>query len=83
MSVLTAALSGMSAAREQLDLAAEGIRRATSPRVSGEPRQVQGDRVELSEAAVRLLAARTAFKAAVELARTADEIDREAIGLLG
>ena len=76
MSVSAIALAGITSAVEQFDEAAEGIRKATS--VNPET----ADRVDLSAEAVKLLTARTAYKAAIEVAKTADEISEQAIDLL-
>ncbi len=77
MSVSAIALAGITSAVQQFDKAAEGIRRATSsdPETS--------DRVDLSVAAVDLLSARTAYQAAIEVAKSAEEISEHAIDLLG
>ena len=77
MSISVSAVTAITQALEQADRAAEEVRRATAP-----AREPAGDQVDLSTAAVKLLAARTAFSVGIELAKTADEIDREAINLL-
>ena len=76
MTISNTALVALSQAREQLDRAAEGIQRATNP----DPEIV--DRVDLSEEIVNLLTARTAFRSAIELAKTSDEIAEESLDLL-
>ena len=76
MSVSAIALAGITSAVKQFDEAAEGVRRATS----SDPETT--DRADLSEAAVKLLTARTAYKAAIEVAKSADEINEHAIDLL-
>ena len=78
MSISATALTTLNQAAEQVDRAAEGVRRATLPE-----REAGDDRVDLSTAAVRLLSARTAFEAGIVLARTADEIERASLDLLG
>jgi len=66
-------------AGKQVDQAAQGIRRAAAIQVENpEPR----DQADLSAEAVKLLAGRTAFKAGVALAKTADEIAEQTIDLL-
>ena len=76
MSISSIALMALAEAREQLDRSAEGIRQATAPYVEG------ADQVDLSEQAVKLLAAQTSYRAALELARTADEVAEETLDLL-
>lgn len=76
MNVSTTALTALSQAAERVDRAAEGIARATHPPAALE------DQVELSTEAVRLLVAKNGYDAAIELAKTADEIDQQAIDLL-
>ena len=76
MSISSIALVALAQAREQLDRSAEGIQRATAPSVERE------DQVDLSEQAVKLLAARTSCRAALDLARTADEVAEETLDLL-
>jgi hypothetical protein len=67
------ALAGMESASGQLDRAAAKIRRAAPAAM---------DTASLSDAAVQLLSARTAFAAAVKLAQTADELDQSSLNLL-
>ena len=76
MGISSIALVALAQAREQLDQSAEGIRQATAPYVEGT------DQVDLSEQAVKLLAARTSYRAALELARTADEVAEETLDIL-
>ena len=76
MSVSAIALAGITSAVEQFDEAAEAVRKATSSNPG------TADRVDLSSAAVKLLAARTAYQAAIEVAKSADEISEHAIDLL-
>lgn len=77
MTVSATALVALSQALERTDQAAEGIRRAAQPAPVGE------DQLDLSEEAVRLLAAKTSYDAAIALAKTADEMSQQAIDLLG
>jgi len=76
MSILSIALVALAQASDQLGRSAEGIRQATAPLVEGT------DQVDLGEQAVKLLAARTSYRAALELARTADEVAEETLDLL-
>ena len=76
MSVSGPALVGIANALKQFDRAAESVQRATAPDVEG------ADEVDLSTAATQLLAARTAFEAAIKVAQTADEVEQHAIDLL-
>ena len=76
MSISSVALVALAQAREQLDRSAEGVREASAPPVEG------ADQVDLSEQAVNLLVARTSYRAALELARTADEVAEETLDLL-
>jgi len=76
MSVSGPALVGIANALKQFDRAAESVQRATAPEAA------TGDEVDLSTAATQLLAARTAFEAAIKVAKTGDEIERHAIDLL-
>ncbi len=78
MSISATALTTINQALEQVDRAAEGVRRATLPL-----REPTADSVDLSTEAVRLLSARSAFEAGIVLARTADEIERTTLDLLG
>ncbi len=76
MSISSSALAGITQALKQFDQAAEGVRRAT------QPGPASADRLDLSTEAVKLLAARTAVQASLELAKAADEINEHAIDLL-
>ena len=76
MSISSSALAGITQALKQFDQAAEGIRRATQPETGS------ADRLDLSTEAVKLLAARTAVQASLEVAKTADEINQHVIDLL-
>lgn len=78
MSISGTALLAIHQAREQVDDAARGVRRATL--LAREP---AGDHLDLSTAVVNLLTARTAYQAGVALARTADEIERASLDLIG
>ena len=73
MTIQGIAGQALGAAAERLASAAEGVRRAAEP---GE------DTVSLSEQAVRLLQAKHEHRAALELARTADEIQQSLIDLI-
>ncbi len=75
MSISSSALAGITQALKQFDQAAEGIRRATQP-------ETGSDQLDLSTEAVKLLAARTAVEASLEVLKTADEINQHAIDLL-
>jgi flagellar hook protein FlgE len=68
--------AALSQAIERVDQAAEGIRNATQPSAG------DADQLDLSTEAVRLLVAKNGYDAAIELARTADEISQRAIDLL-
>ncbi|MEZ5365732.1 MAG: hypothetical protein R2748_26225 [Bryobacterales bacterium] len=74
MTIQAIAAAALSTASGRAASAAEGVRRAGEPQVE--------DSVSLSEQAVRLLKAHTEYEAAIELARTADEIQRSAVDLL-
>ena len=76
MSISSTALAGIAQALKQFDQAAEGIRRATLPEAAS------ADQLDLSTEAVKLLAARTAVQASLEVAKTADEINQHVIDLL-
>ncbi len=76
MSISSSALAGITQALKQFDQAAEGIRRATLPETG------PADRLDLSTEAVKLLAARTAVQASLEVAKTADENNQHEIDLL-
>ena len=66
----------MAAASRQVDRVADRVARAAV----ADP--LQADAADLSAEAVRLLAAQRAFQTAVKLARTADEMQKKALGLL-
>lgn len=74
MTIQGIAAGALSAATGRVASAADGVRRAAEPST--------GDSVSLSDEAVRLLQARSEYHAAIELARTADEIQQSAIDLL-
>jgi hypothetical protein len=76
MNVSSTALVALSQAAERVDQAAEGISRATHPARSLE------DQLDLSTEAVRLLVAKNGYAAAIGLAKTADEVNKQAIDLL-
>ncbi len=77
MTITTSALTALAEARKQLDTAAEGVERA------GRPASEAGDSLDLSTEAVKLLAAKTSFRAALLLAETAGEIEQHTLDLLG
>jgi len=79
MSVHATAQTALAQARVQFDQAARAVQKAAAPPRPAAPRD---DRVDLSAAAVELLAARTAFRAALQIARTADDLNRRSIDLL-
>ena len=76
MGVSATAFVALSQAAKRVDQAAEGIARAIRP--AGDI----DDHVELSVEAVSMLVAKNEYDAAMELAKTADEISRGAIDLL-
>jgi len=76
MTVSGTALIALSQALERVDQAAEGVSKATQLSVGVD------DQVDLSTEAVRLLVAKNGYDAAIDLARTADEVSRRAIDLL-
>lgn len=76
MSISATALVALNEAFENVDHAAEGVRRATN-----QARDPQ-DQVDLSTAAVSLLVAQSAVDSAVALAKTADEISEATLDLL-
>ena len=75
MTIQATALTALAAAQQRAEAAAEGVRRASSPSPAG-------DSVDLSEEAVRLLAASREFEAAIELARTGDELTQATLDIL-
>ena len=77
MTITASALAALAEARKDLDNAAEGVERATRPASEA------GDSLDLSSEAVKLLAAKTSFRAALELVETADEIEQHTLDLLG
>lgn len=76
MTIQATAITALAAASERVESAAEGVRRASAPPAR------DGDSVSLSEEAVRLLATSREFEAAVELARTGDELTKTTLDLL-
>ena len=76
MTVSATALVALSQALERVDQAAEGISNATQPSVGLD------DQLDLSAEAVRLLVAKEGYDAAIELAKTADEMSQRALDLL-
>ena len=77
MTITTSALTALAQARKQLNTAAEGVERAARPESAA------GDSLDLSTEAVKLLMAKTSFRAALQLVETADEIERHTLDLLG
>ncbi len=77
MTITTSALTALAQARKQLNTAAEGVERAVRPESEA------ADSLDLSTEAVTLLAAKTSFRAALQLVETADEIKRHSLDLLG
>ena len=77
MNIQATALTALAAAAERAKSAAEGVSRAAAQATANDV-----DSANLSEEAVRLLAASREFEAAVELARTGDELARTTIDLL-
>ncbi|MDA1315891.1 MAG: hypothetical protein O2968_21415 [Acidobacteria bacterium] len=75
MNVSATALTALAAAQQQLDRSAEGIRQAALPE-GGQ------DHLELSEEVAGLLAARTSYRVAIELAKLADETAVVSLDLL-
>jgi hypothetical protein len=76
MTVSATSLGALSQALDRIDQAAEGINKATQPSVGAD------DQVDLSTDAVRLLAAKDGYDAAIKLAKTADEMGRRGIDVL-
>ncbi len=74
MNVFSTALTAMTTAATQLDHAATDIARAASP--------AQFDTADISEQAVKLLSARSAFEVAVRVARIANETEKNLLDLL-
>ena len=84
MTLSSTASSALTSASHQLDLAAEGIRKAAAP-APETVREATGeasDELDLSTAAVNLLQAKTSFRVALRLAQTADEMARHTLDLL-
>jgi hypothetical protein len=76
MMVTATALAALSQAHERVAQAAQGLREATAAGPALD------DQVDLSAEALRLLVAKDGYDAAIELAKTADEMSRRAIDLL-
>lgn len=84
MTVFATALAALSHARERVDDAAEGVAKSTRPAVEASNQAVGPvDQLDLSTEAVHLLAAKNGYDAALELAKTADEMSQRTIDLLG
>lgn len=77
MTVSATALVALSQAIERVDQAAKGVRKATQPAAGR-----TDDYVDWSTDAVGLLVAKNGYDAAIELARTADEMSQRAMDLL-
>ena len=76
MNVTSTALTAMAAATQQLEDVAVQVARSASP----DPAQF--DTVDISEEAVKLLSARSAFEVAVRVARIANEAEKSVLDLL-
>jgi hypothetical protein len=72
------ALSGLDRAQAGLEQTASRLSRIAAPTSDGTPI----DTVDLSTAAVELLAARQDFAINIRLLKTADEVERQAVNLL-
>ena len=77
MTIQATVLTGLAAASEQVERAAERLSRA-----GVDVATPTGDSADLSEEMVRLLAAKTAFQTAVQIAQTADEINDHTLDIL-
>jgi len=75
VNVSATALTALAAAGRELNQSAEAVRRSSLP-------NPDEDSVDLSQAAVQLLTARTGFRVAVELAKAADEVAEASLDLL-
>lgn len=75
MNISATALTALAAAREQLDRSAEAVSRASLPEGG------QGH-LDLSEDVVGLLAARTSYRVAIELAKVAGDTVENSLDLL-
>lgn len=75
MSAIISALAGMTAAQQKLDQAAS--------RIAQWPGASPTDTVQLSDEAVALIEARNENAANVSVARTAGEMDRATLSLIG
>lgn len=86
MTLSSTASSALASASRQLDLAAEGIRKAAAPapetETVREATAEASDELDLSAAAVNLLQAKTSFRVALRLVQTADEMARHTLDLL-
>lgn len=76
MTVSGTALAALFQAMGRVERAAEGIAKASRPTVEA------NDQADLSTEAVDLLVARNGYDAAIQVAKTADEMSRSAIDLL-
>lgn len=74
----TSALSGLKQASTQFENAAAKVAKA-----SAAPAGAGADNVDLSSAAVSMLAARNDFAGNINMLKVADEMERRAINMLG
>ena len=79
MDISSTSVLVLSQAVKQVEQAAEGIRRAAAIDIDN---PAGSDQADISTEAIKLLTGRTAFRAGIALARTADEIERQGIDLL-
>ena len=68
--------AALSHALERVNHAAEGVAKASRPTIEA------ADQLDMSTEAVHLLVAKNGYDAAIELAKTSDEISRQTIDLL-
>ena len=73
MDISSIALSGLQNASRQLDRAAAGVIRASSP---------ESDGADLSQTAVEFLAAKAQFSAAIRVAHLADQMQKSSLDIL-
>jgi flagellar hook protein FlgE len=79
MDALTTALEGLRMAQSRLDGAAAQIARATRPA----PNTAPADEVDLSSAMVELIETRTAVEANTAVTKTAEEMGKHLVDILG
>ena len=77
MAPINAAISGLVAAGQNFDRAADRMSRAVSPPGEGD------DSVSLSDAAVGLLAAKDTYEANLEAAKAGDQMLHKLLDILG